>query len=70
MSRTHPTHVLKRGAQLMSVRDSLRHASISTTSIYLHNNEVKRARQFGDAFKASHLSPIKFGLPRSLVSSG
>jgi hypothetical protein len=43
---------LKRGAQLTSVRDNLRHASISTTSIYLHSDEVERARQFRDAFKA------------------
>jgi hypothetical protein len=31
---------------------NLRHASISTTSIYLHSDEVKRARQLGDAFVA------------------
>ena len=52
MRRTHATHALKRGAQLTSVRDNLRHASISTTSIYLHSDEVERARQFRDAFKA------------------
>jgi site-specific recombinase XerD len=33
------------GAELTSVRDNLRHASLSTTSIYLHGDEVKRARQ-------------------------
>jgi hypothetical protein len=27
-------------------------ASISTTSIYLHGDEVKRARQMGEAFVA------------------
>jgi site-specific recombinase XerC len=32
------------------VRDNLRHSSISTTSIYLHGDEVKRARQFDQAF--------------------
>jgi site-specific recombinase XerD len=48
----HATHALKRGAQLTSVRDNLRHASISTTSIYLQSDEVERARQFRDAFKA------------------
>jgi site-specific recombinase XerD len=52
MRHTHATHALKRGAQLTSVRDNLRHASISTTSIYLHSDEVERARQFRDAFKA------------------
>lgn len=34
-----------RGAELTSVRDNLRHASLSTTSICLHGDEVKRARQ-------------------------
>jgi hypothetical protein len=50
MRHTHATHALGRGAELTSVRDNLRHASVSTTSIYLHSDEVKRARQIGDAF--------------------
>ncbi len=33
------------------VRDNLRHASISTTSTYLHGDEVKRAGQFDLAFE-------------------
>lgn len=33
-----------------TVRDNLRHASLSTTSIYLHGDEVKRARQLEEAF--------------------
>jgi len=41
---------LARGAELTTVRDNLRHASIATTSIYLHGDEVKRARQLGEAF--------------------
>lgn len=49
---THATHALARGAELTTVRDNLRHASISTTSIYLHTDEVKRARQIRDAFAA------------------
>ncbi|CAN7784222.1 phage integrase family protein [Cupriavidus necator] len=52
MRHTHATHALARGAELTTVRDNLRHASISTTSIYLHGNEVKRARQIGAAFSA------------------
>ncbi|RAA89578.1 integrase [Burkholderia multivorans] len=47
---THASHALARGAELIMVRDNLRHASISTTSIYLHGDEVKRARQFDQAF--------------------
>jgi site-specific recombinase XerD len=50
MRHTHATHALARGAELTTVRDNLRHASISTTSIYLHGDEVKRARQLSDAF--------------------
>jgi site-specific recombinase XerD len=52
MRHTHATHALGRGAELTTVRDNLRHASVSTTSIYLHSDEVKRARQIGDAFSA------------------
>ncbi|WP_321788088.1 site-specific integrase [Paraburkholderia sp. J94] len=50
MRHTHATHALGRGAELTTVRDNLRHASVSTTSIYLHSDEVQRARQIGDAF--------------------
>jgi site-specific recombinase XerD len=47
---SHASHALARGAELTSVRDNLRHASIATTSVYLHSDEVKRARQIGAAF--------------------
>ncbi len=47
---THATHALARGAELTTVRDNLRHASIATTSIYLHSDEVKRAHQLRNAF--------------------
>ncbi|TDN58716.1 site-specific integrase [Paraburkholderia sp. BL10I2N1] len=50
MRHTHATHALGRGAELTTVRDNLRHASVSTTSIYLHSDEVRRARQMADAF--------------------
>ena len=50
MRHTHATHALARGAELTTVRDNLRHASLSTTSIYLHGDDVKRARQLGEAF--------------------
>jgi site-specific recombinase XerD len=52
MRHTHATHALTRGAELTTVRDNLRHASLSTTSVYLHGDEVKRARQLGKAFAA------------------
>ena len=47
---SHASHSLARGAELTSVRDNLRHASLSTTSIYLHGDEVKRATQMREAF--------------------
>lgn len=50
MRHTHATHAIARGVELSAVRDNLRHASISTTSIYLHADDVKRARQFAQAF--------------------
>jgi hypothetical protein len=40
-------------AELTTVRDNLRHASIQTTSIYLHVDEVKRARQMEGAFQSA-----------------
>lgn len=50
MRHTHATHALAHGAELTIVRDNLRHASISTTSIYLHGDDVKRAQQIAGAF--------------------
>lgn len=52
MRHTHASHALARGAELIMVRDNLRHASISTTSTYLHSDEVQRTRQFDQAFGA------------------
>lgn len=50
MRHTHATHLLERGAALTTVRDNLRHASIATTSLYLHTDDSKRARQIRSAF--------------------
>jgi site-specific recombinase XerD len=52
MRHTHATHSLERGVELTTVRDNLRHASIATTSAYLHGDDAKRARQVGHAFPA------------------
>jgi len=52
MRHTHATHALARGAELTTVRDNLRHASVSTTSVYLHADQGRRARQMRDAFGA------------------
>ena len=50
MRHTHATHALASGATLTTVRDNLRHASITTTSIYLYHDDVQRTRQIERIF--------------------
>ena len=50
MRHTHATHALDSGAELTTVRDNLRHSSISTTSMYLHADDARRAKQIAEAF--------------------
>ena len=50
MRHTHASHALASGAEITTVRDNLRHASISTTSVYLQGEDLRRARQMGVAF--------------------
>jgi site-specific recombinase XerD len=50
MRHTHATHALQGGAELTTVRDNLRHSSLATTSMYLHSDDVKRARQMASVF--------------------
>jgi site-specific recombinase XerD len=52
MRHTHGTHLLNGGADLTTVRDNLRHSSISTTSTYLHSDDSRRAKQVGAQFQA------------------
>lgn len=52
MRHSHASHALVRGAELTTVRDNLRHASIATTSMYLHGDEIQRAKQMNQAFAA------------------
>lgn len=49
---THATHLLEGGAELTTVRDNLRHASLATTSMYLHVDDARRAKQVADRFAA------------------
>jgi hypothetical protein len=49
-NRTEIRTAFARGADLTTVRDNLRYASISTTSVYLHTDEMKRAKQIREAF--------------------
>lgn len=55
LRHTHATHALDAGVELVAVRDNLRHASIATTSTYLHSEEAKRARQISAAFRRTTL---------------
>ncbi|BEU23247.1 phage integrase family protein [Paraburkholderia caribensis] len=50
LRHTHATYALSHGAALVTVRDNLRHASIATTSIYLHGDDQKRAQQLEGVF--------------------
>jgi site-specific recombinase XerD len=52
MRHSHASHALANGAELTTVRDNLRHASLATTSTYLHGDEIKRARQMRGAYGA------------------
>ncbi|MFM0470451.1 tyrosine-type recombinase/integrase [Paraburkholderia strydomiana] len=52
LRHTHATRALDRGVELRSVRDNLRHASIATTSQYLHGDELLRMQQLSVAFDA------------------
>jgi site-specific recombinase XerD len=49
MRHTHASSALAAGASLTTVRDNLRHASLSTTSAYLHTDELQRARELAAA---------------------
>lgn len=50
LRHTHATRALARGVELRSVRDNLRHASIATTSQYVHGDELLRMQQLSAAF--------------------
>ena len=50
MRHINATYALDSGAELATVRDNLRHALISTTLIYLHADDLKRARRLGATF--------------------
>jgi site-specific recombinase XerC len=52
MRHTHATHVLQRGAGLTTVRENLRHASLSSRSMYLHPGDLRWDRQIGGVFEA------------------
>jgi site-specific recombinase XerD len=51
LRHTHATHALMGGASLTSVRDNLRHSSITTTSRYLHEDDIQRSDQLEQVFR-------------------
>lgn len=50
LRHTHASQALAAGVSLKSVRDNLRHKSISTTTIYLDADDVQRAGEMRSAF--------------------
>lgn len=52
MRHTHATHALQNNVQLKTVRDNLGHASLNTTSIYIHTEMADRHREM-EAFVGS-----------------
>jgi hypothetical protein len=68
LRHTHATHALAVGAELTTVRDNLRHASVATTSVYLHTDQVERERQMRNAFPVRRLHRIPRMAHRSLPS--
>lgn len=59
MRHTHATHALEGGADLTTVRDNLRHSSVATTSMYLHADDARRARQIKGVFDRAILPPSR-----------
>ncbi len=54
MASIHATHLLEGGAELTTVRDNLQHVSLATTSLYLHADDARRAKQVA----------VRFAVPR------
>ena len=50
--RMNSCRTVEGGAELTTVRDNLRHASLATTSMYLHTDDARRAKQVADRFAA------------------
>lgn len=50
LRHTHATHALELGVDLKTVQENLRHASLTTTSVYVHTDRARRARQMREAF--------------------
>ncbi|MCX7112164.1 MAG: tyrosine-type recombinase/integrase [Proteobacteria bacterium] len=51
LRHTHASHALGRGAALISVKENLGHASLATTSLYLHGDKDQRYAEMGKLFR-------------------
>ncbi len=51
LRHTHASHALGSGAALISVKENLGHASLSTTSLYLHGDKDQRYAEMGKLFR-------------------
>lgn len=52
LRHTHATHALNNGTPLLLVKENLGHASLATTSAYLHGDRDQRHRAMDSLFKA------------------
>lgn len=59
LRHTHGTLALKAEIPLTTVRDSLGHANLSTSGIYLHEDLVERKRQMERLFRRRELGGIR-----------
>jgi integrase len=51
LRHTHASHALQRGAALLHVKENLGHASLATTSVYLHADKDERHKIMGELFQ-------------------
>ena len=58
LRHTHASHALGGGAALISVKENLGHASLSTTSLYLHGDKDQRYAEMGKLYR-KRVEPIQ-----------
>ena len=51
LRHVHASHALRRGAVLISDKENWNHASLTTTSLYLHGDKHQRYAEMGKLFR-------------------
>ncbi len=57
LRHTHASHALAKGAELLHVKENLGHASLATTSVYLHGDKDQRHRAMEGMFSQPARAP-------------